>query len=110
MIKINKQLQRPDKGTLSSGSIIDYTAQFIGSKKVIRFNLTHWFNLAAKDAPKEDGWLPVAGITEFKYTQLRECTDAEWDSLDNAGSAVMVQDWLKDIIDAKIGAGNTELI
>ncbi len=107
MIQINKQLQRPDKGTLSSGSIIDYTAQFIGSKKTIRFNLTHWFNLIAKD---EDGWLPVAGITNFRYIQLRECTDEEWDSLDNEGSAVMVQDWLKEIIDEKIGAGNTEII
>jgi hypothetical protein len=110
MIQINKQLQRPDKGTLSSGSIIDYTAQFIGSKKTIRFNLTHWFNLIAKDTAAEDGWLPVAGITNFKYIQLRECTDAEWDSLDDAGSAVMVQDWLKEIIDSKIGAGNTEII
>jgi len=110
MIKINKQLQRPDKGTLSSDSIIDYTAQFIGDRKIIRFNLIHWFNLAAKDAPKEDGWLPVAGITNFKYIQLRECTDEEWDSLDNAGSAVMVQDWLKEIIDSKIGVGNTEII
>jgi len=110
MIQINKQLQRPDKGTLSSGSIIDYTAQFIGAKKVIRFNLTHWFNLAAKDAPKEDGWMPVAGITNFKYVQLRECTDEEWLSLDDAGSAVMVEGWLKEIIDSKIGVGNTVII
>jgi len=107
MIQINKQLQRPDKGMLSSGSIIDYTTNFNGESKTVRFNLTHWFNLVAKN---EDGWMPVAGVNNFRYIQVKECTDAEWDSLNNAGSAVMVQDWLKEIIDSKIGDGFTEII
>jgi hypothetical protein len=110
MIKINKQLQRPDKGTLSAGSIIDYTTNFNGDKKIVRFNLTHWFNELAKEKAKEDGWLPVQAITNFIYIQLKECTDEEWASLNDAGSAEMVELWLKDIIDAEIGNGSTEII
>ncbi len=110
MIKINKQLQRPDKGTLSAGSILDYNTNFIGEGKIVRYNLTHWFNEIAKETSKEDGWLPVQAITNFKYIQIKECTDEEWDSLNDAGSAVMVQDWLKEIIDAEIGEGYTEII
>lgn len=107
MIKINKELQRPDKGTVASGSIIDYNANFIGSKKVIRYNLTHWLSEEVKD---EGGWMPIAGITEFKYVILKQCTDEEWDSLNDAGSAELVEVWLQEIIDSKIGAGNTVII
>lgn len=107
MIQINKQLQRPDKGTLSSGSIIDYTTQFLGENKIVRFNLIHWFNELART---EEGWLPVAKITNFDYTLFKNCTDAEWDSLNDAGSAVMVQEWLQELIDEKIGVGSTEIV
>jgi len=108
MIKINKQLQRPDKGMVSSGSIIYYTAQFIEEKKTIRFNLTHWFSLSAKETAEADGWLPIPKVKDFSYIQLKECTDEEWESLDDAGSAVLVKDWLKEIIESKIGIGNTK--
>ena len=107
MIKINKQLQRPDKGTLAAGSIIDFTTIFPTGTLLVRYNLTHWFNQLAKD---EDGWFPVAGVTNFSYILIKECTEEEYAQLNDAGSADLVQLWLKELIDAKIGAGNTELI
>jgi len=107
MIQINKQLQRPDKGTLSAGSIIDFTTIFPTGTLSVRYNLTHWFNQLAKD---EDGWLPVAEITNFSYILIKECTIAEYDKLNDAGSADLVQLWLKELIDSKIGAGNTEIV
>jgi len=107
MIKINKQLQRKDKGAVSTGSIIDFTTFFISEKLIIRYNLTHWFSQAAKD---ESTWLPISGITEFDYTIIKECTVEEWTLLDEAGSAELVQNWLKEIIDSKIGTGKTEIV
>ena len=107
MIKINKQLQRPDKGTLSSGSIIDYNARFIGETMQVVYDLTHWFNELART---EEEWKPVASITNFKYKQVKQCSEAEWNELNNAGSPTLVQDWLKEIIDSKIGEGYTEII
>ena len=107
MIKINKQLQRPDKGTLESGSIIDFTTIFPTGTLAVRYNLTHWFSESAKD---EGTWLPVAGITNFKYVLIKECTEAEYAELNNAGSADLVEAWLKDLIDAEIGANYTEII
>jgi hypothetical protein len=110
MIKINKQLQRPDKGTLSSGSLIYFSTQFNGEKKVVRFNLTHWFNQLAKDNHEIDGWKPVEEVTDFKYMLIKECTNEEWDALDGSGSTLMVKGWIKELIDSKIGDGYTEII
>ena len=106
MIQINKQLQRPDKGTLSAGSLINYSARFLDEQLTIVYDLTHWFNQAAK----EDGWLPVAGVTNFSYRLSKVCTPEEWAKLDDAGSAEMVQQWLVDIINEKIGDGFTEIV
>lgn len=110
MIQINKQLQRPDKGMVSPGSLIYYTAQFIEEKKTIRFNLTHWFSLSAKETAADDGWQPIQKVKDFSYIQFKECTEEEWDALDESGSAALVKDWLKQIIESQIGAGNTEII
>ena len=107
MIKINKELQRPDKGTVSSGSIIDFTTIFPTGTLKVRYNLTHWFSELAKD---EDEWLPVAGITNFSYVLIKECTEEEYSELNNAGSADLVEQWLKELIDAEIGANYTEII
>ena len=107
MIQINKQLQRPDKGTLSSGSIIDFTTIFPTGTLAVRYNLTHWFSELAKS---EVTWLPVAGITNFSYVLIKECTEEEYAELNNAGSADLVEQWLKELIDAKIGDGYTEII
>jgi hypothetical protein len=107
MIKINKQLQRPDKGTLSSGSIIDFTTIFPTGTLLVRYNLTHWFNEESKE---EDGWLPVAGVKEFSYKIVKEYTPEDYAKLNEAGSADLVEQWLKELIDATIGEGYTEII
>ena len=109
-IKINKQLQRPDKGTLSAGSLINYTARFLQDELTVVFYLTHWFNELAKEEAKEKGWLPVAKITNFDYRLSRICTIEEWQKLDDAGASKMVEGWLKEIIDNKIGIGYTEIL
>lgn len=107
MIQINKQLQRPDKGTLASGSLINYTAKFLQDDLTIVYDLTHWFNQAAKDDPQ---WLPVAKITNFEYRLSRVCTAEEWALLDDSGAPLQVEEWLEEIIDGKIGDGFTEIV
>ena len=107
MIKIDKQLQRPDKGTLSAGSIIDFTTIFPTGTLKVRYNLKHWFSEAAKE---EGTWLPVAGVTNFSYIMVKDCTREEYDQLNNAGSADLVEGWLKELIDAEIGIGYTTII
>ena len=44
MIQINKALERPDKGTVPSGSIIDYKVIRNDESKQLRYNLTHWLS------------------------------------------------------------------
>ena len=108
MIKINKQLQRPDGGTVSSGSIIDYNSKFIGKTKQVVYFLKHYFSESAI----ENGKRAIPAITNFAYRQVKECSDAEWIEL-NMGpdpSGVLVQLWLQEIIDSKIGEGFTEII
>jgi len=107
MIKIEKQLQRPDKGTLESGSIIDFTTIFPTGTLAVRYNLTHWFSELAKI---EGTWLPVAGVTNFPYVLIKECNEEEYAQLNDAGSADLVEVWLQELIDAKIGAGYTTII
>ena len=107
MIKIEKQLQRPDKGTLSAGSLIDFTTIFPTGTLIVRYNLTHWFNELAKS---EKQWLPIAGVINFDYTLMKECTEEEYAQLNEAGSADLVELWLQELIDAKIGIGYTSII
>jgi hypothetical protein len=109
-IKINKQLQRPDKGTLSAGSIIDNTTRFIPESKTIIYYLTHWFNELAKETAKEDGWLPVANVKNFPYKIIKNCTIEEWSKIEEASASTIVENWLKELIDSKIGIGFTEII
>lgn len=107
MIKINKELQRPDKGKLPSGTIIHYTAQFLEVTKSVKYNLKHWFDELARG---EGSWQPIDGVTDFEYRQVKECSDDEWDSLNDAGVAEMIKLWLQEIIEDKIGTGTTEII
>lgn len=107
MIEITKKLQRPDKGTVSAGSIIDCKAIRYPEKLKVRYNLTHWFNKLAKE---EEGWLPIQKITNFDYILIKECTEEEYAKLNDAGSFELEEQWLKELIDAKIGAGFTNTI
>lgn len=109
-IKINKQLQRPDKGPLSPGSIIDFTPILpVGTQK-IRYNLIHWFDELTKEEATEKGWFPIESITNFKYILIKECTDEEFAKLKEANADILIEQWLKELIDLQIGDGNTEMI
>lgn len=110
MIKINKQLQRPDKGMLAAGSILDAKTRFIPNDLTVVWNLTHWFNELAKETAKEDVWFPVVGVNNFGYIQSKICTPEEWAMLDEAGTPELLEGWLQKIIDKAIGEGNTEII
>ena len=61
-------------------------------------------------AKDEEGWTSVPGVIAFKYKLNKECTDDEWLSLNDAGSVELVEVWLQEIIDSKIGVGNTVII
>lgn len=108
MIKINKKLNRPDGGTVAAGSIIDYNSRFIGKGMIISFQLMHHFSEAAL----EDGKPLIAKITNFAYRLNKECSEEEWAELmtGSEASGILVETWLKEMIDALIGAGNTEII
>jgi hypothetical protein len=108
MIKINKQLQRPDGGTVSSGSIIDYNSRFIGKGMIISFDLMHHFSESAL----EDGKPLIPEIKNFAYRLNKECTEEEWAKvmIGEEPAGPLVQLWLQELIDEKIGEGNTEII
>ena len=109
MIKINKQLKRPDTGPLASGSILAYKIATVEGKQKINYFLTLYYNQAAYDSdPRPPA---VTGIDDFIFTQVKNCTDAEWAQLnDDAGSGLLIETWLKEIIEAIIGVGTCELI
>ena len=90
MIKINKQLTRPDGGIVKDGSVIDF--KVIRKDSRIRFNITHWVDVEKK-------FLPIANVKNFSYIQIAEFQE---------GKDEEVQ--LKEIIDSKIGVGHTEII
>jgi len=107
MIKITKQLQRPDGGTVSANSIIDYNTKFVGEGKKVIFFLKHFVNQAAIDEAKPK----ILKVLEFSYVQERECTPEEWSELfTEAGAGVLVEGWLNEIMITKVGVGNTAII
>ncbi len=110
MIKIKKSLVRRDKGTVSSGSLIDFKTLRNTDLLIVRYNLTHWVSQEAKDGNKEYGWLPISGVMKLDYIQIKQCTEEEWASLNNAGSNELIEKWLEELIIKQIGKGFTEII
>jgi len=110
-IKINKQLNRPDGGEIAAGSIVDFNQKTNATEEdtgIVFFLIKHYISQAAIADGKET--IPV--ITEFKYTLSKVCTTEEWSQLlmGENQTSVLLHDWLKEIIDSKIGLGNTEII
>tara|TARA_R110000824_G_scaffold289801_2_gene478326 strand:- start:141 stop:473 length:333 start_codon:yes stop_codon:yes gene_type:complete len=110
MIQINKELTRPDKGIVAAGSLIRFSTIFPSGTMEVRYNLKHWVDKDAMDAPKKDGWLPITSVRDFSYIQIKQCTPEEYARINDAGSAQLVESWLKELIDVKIGNGNTKII
>ena len=106
MIKINKQLDRPDGGKVPSGSLIQSEPMFKKEQLKVIWKLTHWLSQSAIDSDK----MPIPIITNFDYWITKQCTEEEFAKLNDAGSAELVENWLKEIIDASIGLGYTEIV
>lgn len=106
MIKINKQLTRPDGGSVSSGSLVKYVPRFIKDELTVSYTIQHYFSQTALDSGKPT----IPGVTDFKYKLIKVCTQSEYDLLNDSGAPLLVEDWLKDLIDDLIGVGNTEII
>jgi hypothetical protein len=98
MITINKTLERPDKGTVPSGSVIDYKVIRNDENKTLRYNITHWLSEEAKG----EGWKPIASVKDFPYKLIKECTEDEYLKLNEAGSFELEKQWLEDIINSII--------
>lgn len=106
MIKINKLLNRPDGGTVAPGSLLKFEPKFNKDALTVSYFLTHFVSQQAID----DGKQPIPGVTDFKYQVQKQCDEAEYLELNNAGAADLVETWLKELIDGLIGAGNTEIV
>jgi len=106
MIKITKQLQRPDGGTVASGSLIKFNPLFNKDSLSVRYNMTHYFSQSALDSKKK----PVPGVTNFPYVLIKMCTPDEYLKLELADAPTLVEQWLADEIGGKIGVGNTVII
>ncbi len=106
MIKINKQLKRPDGGTVTTGSLVKYNPTFVPDSLTIIYTLKHYFSQSALDSGK----LCIPAVTDFAYRMNKVCTQAEYDQLKLADADLLVQTWLQGLIENSIGVGNTELV
>ena len=106
MIRITKELNRPDGGNVTPNSIIEYSTTFPKAAKSVFYRISLYFNQLALDENKQ----PVPAITEFGYRMVKECSNEEWARLNEAGSNDLVELWLKEMLDVELGAGNTEII
>lgn len=108
MVKINKELNRTDGGIIASGSVVAFDIIEDGQSKTVFFRIRHYVSEELKIAGKTT----IYEITEFSYKNMqKQCTTEEWTTLtESAGSAALLQDWVKAIIDSEIGSGFTEII
>lgn len=109
-IKITKQLNRPDGGTITANSIADSNPRMIeesvGGKVFFPFKLH--FSQSAMDSGKPK----VPACTEFPTMRVvKQCTQAEWDAMnDDADAGALVSGWMLAEIIAVVGTGNAEIV
>lgn len=110
-IKINKQLNRPDGGVVDAGSIVDFN-QSTHSNGDDTGTVFFAVSLYISEEAIEEGKKAVPSIVEFGWQLPKECDVAEWSELlmGENQTAILMHDWLKEIIDSKIGEGFTEII
>ncbi len=112
-IKINKQLNRPDGGKVASGSVVEFNTTTVDSEKKVVFYCKQYLSETARD----NGKTPVPAIVEIgsdssPYYLSKYCTDEEWDDLTigENQTAILLNQWLQEIIDSLIGLGYTEIV
>lgn len=107
MLKINKQLNRPDGGKVNSGSIVKYSTRFnTKGGLVIWYFLDHYLNSTSL----ENGKKTIPETLEVPKSMYKECTEEEWAKLNEAKSAEQVELWLKEGLEGIIGEGYIEII
>jgi len=116
-IIITKQLNRPDGGKITGGSIATSNVQFDEDNKTVKFPLYLFITQTAKD----DGKDVVPACVEFSnrspsksiplLTMRKECTDAEWEAVNvDANAGALTTQWMQDCIDEIIGDGFTNQV
>ena len=106
MLKINKQLNRPDGGEVQSGSVIKYDVRLNTKSSTVWFFLNHYISEDTLNEGKQN----ISKINEFNYKLYRECSQVEWDMLNDSNSAELVAGWLLELIENKIGSGYIQII
>ena len=114
MLQINKQLTRLDFGPLAAGSIITFEPKFNKDNLSVIYSLKQFSSLDAyndfKDPEKPSPTL-VPGVSDFDYKLQKICTPAEYEQLNEAGAADLVEIWLKELLEGNgVGAGNIEIL
>lgn len=108
-VKINKQLTRPDGGTVSSGSIAvcNNPQQLVNYQQVV-FKTQFYITETALEKGKQ----PVPKLDKFPTMKLiKTCSNDEWTALnDDAGAGALVGTFMQECIDSILGDGFTELI
>jgi len=105
MIKITKQLQRVDGGTVTANSILCYKAVLTPETKTIQYILSLFFSQA-----KKDEGCPQLSVTDFANGLSKVCSGADWDLLNDAGGLDQIETWLLEEIIAIIGVGNAVIL
>jgi len=105
MIKITKQLNRIDGGTVTANSILDYKAVLNPSEKTIQYILCLYFSQA-----KKDEGCPHLSVTEFSSGLSKVCSGTDWDLLNDAGGLDQIETWLLELIIAIVGVGNAVIV
>ena len=106
MLKINKQLNRPDGGKINSGSIITFDPIPRTNDGDVVFSMKHYVSETTLNNSKK----PIHKIDEFDYTIKRPTTPDEFASLNNAGAVDLMTGWLVTELESKLGVGTIETI
>lgn len=109
IVKINKQLDRPDGGKVASGSIaVCNEPRQVINKKTVVFLMPIFLNQTAIDNKKSH----IPALVLFPIFKLiYKCTDEEWAELiDDSSAGAYMGLLMEKAIAAQIGDGFTELI
>ena len=109
IVKITKQLDRPDGGKVASGSIaVCNSPRQVVSEQAVEFNTEFFINQTAIDNGKTN----IPALVKFpKMKLIKMCSDDEWTELnDDAGAGALIGKFMTECIDEVLGDGFTELI
>ena len=110
-IKINKQLNRPDGGKITSGSVATSNPSFDEGNMRVIFPTY----LYVSEASKNEGKAVIPACVELTSRKsmpkrlVKQCTIEEWEAINlGANAGILTMQWFQTCIDEVIGAGFTE--